>query len=190
MGFDFSNGIDNLFGGSSDVFGNTGLVSGLLSGLDSSFGGSSQPVSVSYAAQPMPVSSASVPMVARAAAAGIARWSVSFPSLWQALQKYRASGVHMSIAKLWSMFRRVGPTVLATYIGAAAVSDLVTYKATHKVRRMNPANSRALSRSLRRLKSFERLSTRVSAQLSRSASRGRGRSRSRCRTCRSVPCKC
>lgn len=176
----------------SSIFGaDAGFVSG-LTGLVDQFpsGGSSFPVAqqVSYP-QAMPVMS-SVPMVAQAAAAGIARWAVSFPSLWQAIQKYRAARIPMTVAKLWSMFKKVGPQVLAGYIGAAAVADLVTYKATHKSRRMNVANTRALGRSLRRLKGFEKLSHRVSAQLGRAASRGRSRSRGRCSTCRKSPCSC
>lgn len=175
----------------SDIFGtDTGFVSDILGG----FSAPSSGVPVNYA-QPVSYPMAqpvmgSVPMVARAAAAGIARWSVQFPSLWQALQKYRAAGISMTIAKLWSMFKKVGPSVLATYIGAQAVADLVTYKATHKGRRMNVANTRALGRSLRRLKGFEKLSHRVSAQLGRAASRGRSRRSGRCSTCRKSPCAC
>lgn len=172
----------------SQIFGaDAGFVSGLLNEFSS--GGSALPVSYTQPVQAMPVMS-SVPMVAQAAAAGIARWAVQFPSLWQAIQKYRAARIPMTVAKLWSMFKKVGPTVLAGYIGAAAVADLVTYKATHKNRRMNVANTRALGRSLRRLKGFERLSHRVTAQLGRAAGRGRRRSVGRCSTCRKSPCSC
>ena len=180
--------LDSSSQSTPDLFGNSGFVSDILGGLnDLSSGQSGTPVPVSYPSA-MPAM-AQVPMVAQAAAAGVARWAVSFPSLWQAIQKYRAVRVPMTIGKLWSMFKKVGPSVLATYIGAAAVADLVTYKATHKNRRMNVANTHALRRSLRRLKGFEKLSHRVSAQLGRSASRGRGRAR-RCTSCRKSPCSC
>lgn len=115
--------------------------------------------------QAYPVSAGSVPMAARAAAAGIASWSVRYPALWQALQRMRAQGTAGSINKLWSMLKQWGPTSLSTVIGAAAVADLISYRTTHKRRRMNPANTRALRRSLRRLKSFDNLSRRVSGQL-------------------------
>lgn len=171
-----------------DLLGGLSSLSSLDPGTPANLNGGG--FSMNATPYPMPVA-ASVPMVARAASAGIARWSVQFPSLWQALQRYRGAGIAMTIGKLWSMFKKVGPTVLASYIGAQAVADLVTYKATHKNRRMNVANTRALGRSLRRLKGFDRLAHRVSAQLAR-ASHGRRRSssRGRCMTCRKSPCSC
>ena len=117
--------------------------------------------------EPQPVM-ASVPMVARAAASGIAAWSVRYPSLWQAIQKMRGNGAKVTIDRLYSMMRQWGPTALAGVIGSGAVAELISYKTTHKSRRMNVANTRALRRSLRRLKGFDRLSHRVSTQLSTS----------------------
>lgn len=131
----------------------------------------SQPVSRPISSQPpiaYPTAAGGVPMAARAVAAGLPAWSARFPSLWQALQRLRASGNKASLEQLYSMLRKWGPTSLSTIIGAAAVADLVSYRMSHKRRRMNPANTRALRRSLRRLKSFDRLSTRVSMQLSKS----------------------
>lgn len=130
-----------------------------------------QPVSrpmQNYPVQATPTAAGGVPMAARAVAAGLPAWSARFPSLWQALQRLRASGNKASLEQLYSMLRKWGPTSLSTIIGAAAVADLVSYRMSHKRRRMNPANTRALRRSLRRLKSFDRLSTRVSMQLSKS----------------------
>jgi hypothetical protein len=115
---------------------------------------------------PQPVM-ASVPMAARAVAAGLPAWSARFPALWQALQKLRAQGTKATIEQLYGLLRKWGPASLSTVIGAAAVADLVSYRMRHKPRRMNPANTKALRRSLRRLKSFDRLSTRVSQQLAR-----------------------
>lgn len=115
-----------------------------------------------------PVAMGAVPMVA-----GVARWAMKFPSLWQALQKFRAQRINMTPDKLYMALRRFGPATLSAMVGAAAVSDLITYKATHKSRRMNVANTKALRRGLRRLKGFDRLSGRVSQQLSRSCRPGR-----------------
>lgn len=116
-----------------------------------------------------PTAAGSVPLAARAAAAGIAAWSARFPSLWQALQKMRANGSAVTVEKLWRQLKQWGPQTMTTIIGAAAVADLISYKTTHKSRRMNPANTKALRRSLRRLKSFDRLACRVSQQLSSAA---------------------
>lgn len=130
-----------------------------------------QPISQPMQNYPMigtPTAAGSVPMAARAVAAGLPAWSARFPALWQALQKLRAQGTKASLEQLYSMLRKWGPTSLSTVIGAAAVADLVSYRMSHKRRRMNPANTRALRRSLRRLKSFDRLSSRVSGQLARS----------------------
>jgi hypothetical protein len=174
-------------GTTTDIFGNAGGISDALGGLGQFDSVSASP-SVPVNAYAMPVM-AQVPMIAQAAASGIVRWAVKFPSLWQALQKYRAAGISMSVSKLWRMFKQVGPTAMAGAIGVAALMDLMTYKSTHKNRHMNVANTHALRRSLRRLKGFERLSHRVSAQLGRVASRGRRRP-GRCSTCRKSPCSC
>lgn len=128
---------------------------------------------VSYPAQPpqaYPVSAGSVPMVAMAAATGVARWATKYPQLWQALQRIKANvSKSMTIEKLWSMLKRIGPGGLSTVIGAAAVSELIMYRTVHKRRRMNVANAKALRRGLRRLKGFDRMADRVSAQLCRTA---------------------
>lgn len=149
----------------------------------------SQPFNVGFQ-QPIQTM-ATVPMAARAVAAGLPRWSAQYPNLWQAIQRLRATGAKSGISFLSSMLRKWGPTALTGVIGAAAVADLVSYKMTHKPRRMNPANTRALRRSLRRLKSFDKLSHRVSMQLARTGgSRRRAPSRSRCTVCRRNPCSC
>lgn len=131
-----------------------------------------------------PVAMGAVP----AAVAGVTRWAMRFPSLWQAIQKFRAQRINMTPQKLYSALKRFGPQTLTTMIGAAAVADLIAYKTTYKTRRMNPANAKALRRSMRRLKSFDRLSARVSAQIHRGG--GRRRSRGRCVSCKRNPCAC
>jgi hypothetical protein len=123
--------------------------------------------------------------------AGVARWAMSFPNLWQAIQQIRANyRIPMTVDKLWSLAKSAGPQVLVGIIGAAALQELFVYHSTHKRRRMNVANTKALRRSVRRLKGFDRLSHRVSAQLSRVGGRSRRRSSSRCGTCRKNPCAC
>jgi hypothetical protein len=105
---------------------------------------------------------------ARTIAAGLPRWSFRFPNLWQALQTLIANlRQNITVEQLRGLMRKYGPSFLVGMLGEAAVKELVTYDMTRKRRRMNPANSRALRRSLRRLRSFERLSTRVSMQLNK-----------------------
>lgn len=120
--------------------------------------------------QAYPTAAGAVPPAVVAAAGAVARyipkWSVVYPALWQAIQKMLGQGIKgVTVEKLWSMLKRFGPAVLSTMIGAAAVADLIAYKTVRKRRRMNPANAKALRRSLRRLHSFDRLSSRVKTQL-------------------------
>lgn len=112
---------------------------------------------------------------ARARAAGLPGWAGRFPSLWQYLQTHMlGSG---AVGGLLSALSKWGPTAMSTIVGAAVVSDLIQYKVARKRRRMNPANTRALRRSLRRLKSFDRLAHRVQSQLHRGGRRGPSKSR-------------
>jgi hypothetical protein len=125
------------------------------------------------------------------AATGVARWAMSFPSLWQAVQLLRANyRVPMTVDKLWRLVKSAGPQMVVGLIGAAALNELFVYHSTHKRRRMNVANTKALRRSVRRLKGFDRLSHRVSAQLSRVGGGRRRSSSRRCGTCRKSPCSC
>lgn len=164
----------------------TELAGDVIGGVaeDFSFGGFVGDALSSFAPQPVarPISSmggypqpvmASVPMAARAVAAGLPAWSARFPALWQAIQKLRAQGTKATVEQLYGLLRKWGPASLSTVIGAAAVSDLVSYRMRHKPRRMNPANTKALRRSLRRLKSFDKLAGRVKTQLSGSCSKRR-----------------
>lgn len=188
--FDFATDIFSDISGSDILDLGTQLVAGFSSPGYSTGQSLSYPV---YQTQPMvqsqpqafPVAAGSVPV---AAMAGMTRWAMRFPSLWQAVAKFRAQRINMTPQKLYSALRRFGPQVLTTMIGAAAVADLIAYKTTYKTRRMNPANAKALRRSMRRLKSFDRLSARVSAQIHRGGSRRR--SRGRCVSCKKSPCAC
>jgi len=80
-----------------------------------------------------------------------------WPNLAVAIQKMRNAGQNVSRSKLYSMLKRFGPDFLITagILTAAAVSELALAGPGH--RRMNPANSKALRRAQRRLKSFHRL---------------------------------
>lgn len=119
----------------------------------------------SYAMAGTPVMGSVPAVAARAVAAGLPMWASRFPSLWQALARLKGSGSKMSVDKLLGALRKWGPTALSGMIGAQAVSELITYSMVRKRRRMNPANSRALRRSLRRLRAFDNLSHRVTTQL-------------------------
>ena len=80
-----------------------------------------------------------------------------FPNLATAIQQLRARGMNVRRAQLWSLLKRFGPEVLITggLLTAAAVNELMVAGPGH--RRMNPANVKALRRSMRRLDSFHRL---------------------------------
>jgi hypothetical protein len=136
-------------------------------------------------AGPQPVMSA-VPMIG-----GVARWAMQFPNLWQALQRIRGNyRVAISVDKLWGMVKSMGPGVIVGLIGQAALQELFVYHSTHKRRRMNVANTRALRRSVRRLKGFDRLSHRVSSQLARVGGTRRRSASRKCGVCRRSPCSC
>lgn len=171
----------------SDVLGPTGL-------FGSDMGGSSQPgtsgsfLPVTYSPeypQATPVMAAA-PMVVSGTRALMAR----FPSLWAALTALsQRFGTRITVDRLWSMFKQFGPGIGAL-IGVEALQELMVYHSTHKRRRMNVANTKALRRSLRRLKGFDRLSHRVSRQLHRGGSRRISRAPGRCTVCRKSPCSC
>ena len=174
-----------LFDFATDVFGDSagGLFGDILSSLGGSggAGGGAVPVSyMPYSGVPAPTSpdvyqTAAGSQALTAAGAMVAGWMRTYPALGLAIQRFRAQKIPMSIERLWSQLKRFGPATLTTMIGAQAVQELIMYKATHKRRRMNVANSRALHRSLRRLRGFETMSARVSQQLSRSCAPRRKR---------------
>jgi len=80
-----------------------------------------------------------------------------WPNLATAIQKMRNAGQNVSRSKLYSMLKRFGPEFLVTggILTAAAVQELALAGPGH--RRMNPANSKALRRSIRRVVSFHKL---------------------------------
>ena len=189
--------IGNLFGldsGTSNSFISTGLdVLGLGSG-------SVQPVSYNQygsfgfpqqdTSQMYPVM-AQVPAISTGAiAASNAIRMIGF----KIAQKVGLRGIP-SLPRMMSMVRSLAKslspaaTAVALGIGLDELATLMTASSRRKRRRMNPANASALRRSMRRLKSFDRLAHRVGMQISR----GRGsrrRSVGRCNTCRKNPCGC
>lgn len=176
-----------------DVFGGAGGSTGgsYLGGLDT--GVAPVPVAsfptVPEYSNPYPMGQpvmSMMPMVG-----GVARWAMQFPNLWQALQRIRGNyRVAISVDKLWGMVKSMGPQVIVGLIGAAALQELFVYHSTHKRRRMNVANTKALRRSVRRLKGFDRLSRRVSSQLVRVGGTRRKSASRRCGVCRHSPCTC
>jgi hypothetical protein len=105
-------------------------------------------------------------------------------------KRYSLPGALTLIKKLGKIFS--SPEAIALYVGISVseMAQLITAQASRKRRTMNPANTKALRRSLRRLKSFDKLAARVSGQLSRGGRRRPARGRSRCNTCRQSPCSC
>ncbi len=95
--------------------------------------------------------------VARAGATVGRSFFNKWPNLAVAIQKMKNAGQNVSRSKLYSMLKRFGPEFLVTagIMSAAAVSELALAGPGH--RRMNPANSKALRRAQRRLKTFHRL---------------------------------
>jgi hypothetical protein len=99
-------------------------------------------------------------------------------------------GKRMSGAKVATKFkmlsRFMGPIGAAAALGLTLgeVGALFTHRP--KYRRLNPANTKALRRSLRRLDAFAKLSNRVMAH----RSTFRARSGRRCLKCRKTSCSC
>jgi hypothetical protein len=107
-----------------------------------------------------PVMAAAGPIIRGGAMVGRAFFN-RFPNLATVIQAWRARGVNVTRAKLYSMMKRFGPEILVSggILTAAAVSELMVAGPGH--RRMNPGNVKALRRSLRRLESFHHLCVRV-----------------------------
>lgn len=186
----FDTAVSGLFGTSGSFLGG--------SGGDSGYGSSFLPVSyqpyqtqtfqnpVTYGPPAVMPVAASMPAVVT-----FSRGLMRFPSLQAAIAALTQQfGKKFTPELLWRMVKTQGAGLVAGLIGAAAMNELAVWKTTHKSRRMNPANTKALRRSLRRLKSFDRLAGRVSTQLGRAGGRRRTRSHSRCVTCRKSPCAC
>jgi hypothetical protein len=127
---------------------------------------------------------------------GIAVRSLVAPILFRIAQATGSRSIP-SLQRAMTMIRQMGrylaPAAVATSLGISLtdLAVLVTQNSRRRRRHINPANTKALRRSLRRLSSFERLSGRVYRQLSHvrgtrhTSHRGR-----RCGRCRKSPCVC
>lgn len=191
-----------LFDDVFDTFGS--IVSGVFSGPATSgsyLGGSGGPSSSflplgNYGGQAYPdiySQPQAMPVMSTmpAVVGGVGRSLARFPALAGALMALSQQfGKRFTPDIVWRMLKNNGPGLVGGLIGGAAMNELAIWKSTHKSRRMNVANTKALRRSVRRLKGFDRLSHRVSSQLTRVGGRGRTRRSSRCTTCRKSPCSC
>lgn len=144
--------------------------------LGSQFLPTSTMTSVVRSPMPAPIPRPSVPAVRPPMTALGRGFFNKFPNLATAMAQLRARGMNVKRSQLWSLLKRFGPELLVTggLLTAAAVNELML--AGPGRRRMNPANVKALRRSMRRLDSFHRLC--VSADKLRRP-RGRGKA---CRT--------
>jgi hypothetical protein len=97
----------------------------------------------------------------------------AFPNLAGAIMRFKAQGIQMTAAKLLGAVKRFGPDAVVGLIGGAALNELYQAAASGRVhrRRMNPANGKALRRSLRRLAAFDTLCKRVRAHMPHVGSR-------------------
>lgn len=98
------------------------------------------------------------------------------PSLNRAMEIVRKAG---------KLLQSPEAVAVALGITTAELASLIVSSQARKRRRMNPANSKALRRAARRIKSFHRLCVHTDVL----KSRGRSKSRS-CGTCRKSPCRC
>lgn len=177
--------VGSIFGGSDAAAGsNLGGYSG---------GGSPFPV-VNQIAQPAPVyqpTYMNTMAMAPALMAGSRALMARFPNLSTALIALSQQfGRKFSPDQAWRMLKTYGPSMVVGLLGQVAIQELMVWKSTHKTRRMNVANTKALRRSVRRLKGFDRLSHRVSSQLARVGGTRRRSASRRCGTCRKSPCSC
>lgn len=167
-------------GGSNMGLNLSGILGGISSGIGTLLGGGSPssaltsftnflpslgtggPFGAPTTQQPgFPVAASGAQAMARVGAVVGRSFFNKFPNLATAIQFYRNQGKNVTRAKLWSLVKRFGPEIIISggILSAAAVSELMV--AGPGRRRMNPANVKALRRSLRRLESFHHLCARV-----------------------------
>lgn len=177
----FLGGIGQAFGGSSNPYIST---IGNLANLGSSF--VPQPVAQRGGGGPPMVLPRSPIQRMPMGRAGVGRSLFNrFPNLAAGINALRMAGKNVTRASLYSMVRRFGPDFLISggILSAAAISELMM--AGPGRRRMNPANAKALRRSVRRIKSFHKLCASTDIIKSR-----RGSSSRRCAKCKQSPCGC
>ena len=105
-----------------------------------------------------------------------------------------SSALKRSISSIASLARRTpAGTIVSILLGLGLTAYesnlLVAWHAQRKRgRRMNPANSKALRRAARRIKSFHKLC--IHTDVLKAGRRGGTYRQSRCGTCRKSPCRC
>lgn len=180
-----------------------GNVSGILGGGLQIAGAaltqpSAQPMygpSSPYAVQTLAPSSQVIRSAAPAVVGGVGMALVSKEAVQVLLGKIAAAlgRKGITLARAVEIARKLGkfftsPEAIATYlgIGVGELALLITAHSAKKRRRMNPANSKALARAARRIKSFHRLCSHTDLIKTRRRSYGGAR----CTSCRKSPCRC
>ena len=103
------------------------------------------------------------------------------PSLQRAMQMVRQMSKYLS------------PAAVAAALGLeiGQLATLIAASNRRKRRHVNPANVKALRRSMRRLGSFQKLASRVNKQMAHVGGHRRSvGARGRCTSCRKSPCSC
>jgi hypothetical protein len=146
--------VGTIFGGNQNpVFNTIGNIANTASQFF--------PVGVPAGGSTNPTMLAAAPRISGAVATVGRSFFNRYPNLATAIQGYRNMGKKVTRAKLWSLVKRFGPEIVVSggILTAAAVNELMIAGPGH--RRMNPANVKALRKSLRRLESFHKLCARV-----------------------------
>lgn len=86
----------------------------------------------------------------------------------------------------------LGPAAVAAALGITVdeLARLIIADKQRKRRRMNPANSKALRRAARRIRSFHRMCGHIDLLKGRSRHRAMSYAGPRCSTCKKNPCRC
>ena len=171
--------VSNIFGGNQNpIFQGISNVTGLA--------GQFVPTQTATQIAVRPPTPGVMAPAARAVGAMVGRsFFQKYPNLATSIQQLRARGMNVKRSQLWNLLKRFGPELVVTggLLTAAAVNELMI--AGPGRRSMNPANSKALRRAARRIKSFHKLCGTVDLL----KSRGKRRSSS-CGTCHRNPCRC
>lgn len=190
---DFFGDVGDFFGGLVDEVPWSQVVNVGSDFASSYFAGSQTPMSVPVAQRSAP---AQVPAVIspRVPTQAVQRSFFNrFPNLATVIQAAKNVGVKLTansiVGKIVTFGAPAVVSMLSAYVGSEIAANAVNEAAMRgkRHRRMNPANSKALRRAARRIKSFHRMCGTIDLL----KSRGRRTSyRSRCGTCRKSPCRC
>lgn len=166
-----------------------GIAESLLGGQSSSAPSYSQQ---SYSAPPPQYQNtmAMVPQIATGGAMPAVRMTLF--TIAQTLGLRGVPSLQRAMSMVRSMSKYLSPAAVATALGLeiGQLAALIAASNRRKRRHVNPANVKALRRSMRRLGSFQKLASRVNKQLSHVGTHRRSITRGRCNTCRKSPCSC